>query len=136
MADPLNEMAVFARVVATGSLSSAARELGVSPAFVSRKLSSLEARLGVRLVNRTTRSLHLTEEGAGYHESCSRVLAEIEEANAAVSAGRSEPQGVLRVALPAAFGNQHVAPLIPRFAERYPKVQVAMSLGDRMVNLV
>jgi DNA-binding transcriptional LysR family regulator len=137
MADPLNEMAVFSRVVATGSLSSAARELGVSPAFVSRRLSSLEARLGVRLINRTTRTLHLTEEGAGYHESCSRVLAEIEEANAAVAAaGRGEPQGVLRVALPAAFGNQHVAPLVPRFAERYPKVQLSLSLSDRTVNLV
>jgi DNA-binding transcriptional LysR family regulator len=137
MADPLNEMAVFARVVATGSLSAAARELGVSPAFVSRRLAALEARLGVRLVNRTTRSLHLTEEGAGYHESCSRVLAEIEEANAAVAAaGRAEPQGVLRVSVPAAFGNQHVAPLVPRFAERFPKVQLALSLSDRTVNVV
>jgi len=136
MADALSEMAVFSRVVATGSLSSAARELGVSPAVVSRRLASLEARLGVRLVNRTTRSLHLTEEGSAYHESCSRVLAEIEEANAAVSAGRNEPQGVLRVALPAAFGNLHVAPLIPRFAERFPNVQVALSLADRPVNLV
>lgn len=136
MADAFNEMSVFARVVATGSLSSAARELGLSPAMVSRRLAALEARLGVRLVNRTTRSLHLTDEGATYYESCSRVLAEIEHANASVSAGRQEPQGTLRVALPAAFGNQYVAPLVPQFAARYPAVQLFLSLSDRTINLV
>ena len=78
MGDSLSEMAVFARVVATGSLSAAARELSLSPAMVSRRLAALEARLGVRLVNRTTRSLHLTDEGASYYESCARVLSEIE----------------------------------------------------------
>jgi DNA-binding transcriptional LysR family regulator len=136
MADALQEITVFARIVATGSLSAAARDLGLSPALVSRRLAGLEARLGVRLVNRTTRSLHLTDEGAAYHETCTRVLAEIEEADAAVSAGRAEPRGILRVALPASFGNQHVAPLVPRFAERYPDVQLALSLSDRNVNLV
>jgi DNA-binding transcriptional LysR family regulator len=129
-------MSVFARVVASGSLSAAARELGLSPAMVSRRLAALEARLGVRLVNRTTRSLHLTDEGAGYYESCSRVLAEIEHANASVSAGGQEPQGTLRVALPAAFGNQYVAPLVPQFAARYPAVQLSLSLSDRTVNVV
>src|SRR5207248_8242990 len=82
VADSFSEMSVFARVVASGSLSAAARELSLSPAMVSRRLAALEARLGVRLVNRTTRSLHLTDEGAAYYESCSRVLAEIEHANA------------------------------------------------------
>jgi DNA-binding transcriptional LysR family regulator len=96
----------------------------------------LESRLGVRLINRTTRSLHLTDEGSTYYESCSRVLAEIEQANASVSAGRQEPQGTLRVALPAAFGNQYVAPLVPQFAALYPAVQLALSLSDRTVNLV
>ncbi len=88
-----SEMAVFAKVVATGSLSAAARELGLSPAMVSRRLAALEARLGVRLVNRTTRSLHLTDEGASYYESCARVLAEIEQAEAAVSAGQERAPG-------------------------------------------
>jgi DNA-binding transcriptional LysR family regulator len=101
MADALQEITVFARIVATGSLSAAARDLGLSPALISRRLAGLEARLGVRLINRTTRSLHLTDEGAAYHETCTRVLAEIEEADAAVSAGRAEPRGILRVALPA-----------------------------------
>ena len=104
--------------------------------MVSRRLAALEARLGVRLVNRTTRSLHLTDEGASYYESCSRVLTEIEQANASVSAGRQAPQGTLRVALPAAFGNQYVAPLVPQFAALYPAVQLALSLSDRSVNLV
>jgi DNA-binding transcriptional LysR family regulator len=136
MANALQEITVFTRIVGTGSLSAAARDLGMSPAVVSRRLAALEARLGVRLVNRTTRSLHLTDEGAAYFETCNRVLAEIEEADAAVSAGRAEPRGILRVALPASFGNQHVAPLVPRFAERYPAVQLALSLSDRNVNVV
>jgi len=108
----------------------------MSPALVSRRLAALEARLGVRLINRTTRSLHLTDEGAAYYETCTRLLAEIEEADAAVSAGRADPRGILRVALPASFGNQHVAPLVPKFAERYPDVQLALSLSDRTVNVV
>lgn len=136
MADALQEITVFARIVGAGSLSAAARDLGMSPALVSRRLASLEARLGVRLVNRTTRSLHLTDEGAAYFETCSRVLAEIQEADAAVSAGRAEPRGTLRVAAPASFGNQHVAPLVPKFAERHPEVQIALSLSERTVNLV
>lgn len=129
-------MSVFSRVVAAGSLSAAARDLGLSPALVSRRLAALEARLGVRLVHRTTRSLHLTVEGARYYDACSRVLAEIEDANAEVSLGRAEPQGALKVALPASFGHQHVAPLIPQFAERYPKVELALSLSDRRVSVV
>jgi DNA-binding transcriptional LysR family regulator len=136
MADALQEMGVFARVVATGSLSAAARELGLSTAMVSRRLAALESRLGVRLVNRTTRSLHLTDEGTRYHDACTRVLAEIEDADAAASAGGVEAQGALRVALPASFGHQHVAPLVPEFARRYPKVRLALSLSDRNVNVI
>src|SRR5574339_194709 len=136
MADALQEITVFAKIVGTGSLSAAARDLGMSPALVSRRLAALEARLGVRLVNRTTRTLHLTVEGARYYESCTRVLAEIEDANAEVSKGRVEPQGALKVALPASFGHQHVAPLIVQFAERYPKVELALSLSDRRVSVV
>jgi DNA-binding transcriptional LysR family regulator len=136
MANALQEITVFTRIVGTGSLSAAARDLGMSPAVVSRRLAALETRLGVRLVNRTTRSLHLTDEGAAYFETCNRVLADIAEADAAVSAGRAEPRGILRVALPASFGNQHVAPLVPKFAERYPAVQLALSLSDRNVNVV
>lgn len=136
MRDLVHGMMVFSKVVQAGSLSAAARELGVSTAVVSRTLAGLEARLGVRLVNRTTRSLHLTDEGASYYETCQRILTEIEEADAAVSARRVEPQGLLRVALPASFGHNHIAPLVPRFAELYPKVELALALSDRAVNLI
>jgi len=136
MSDTLSEMSVFSRIVATGSLSAAARDLGLSPAMVSRRLAALETRLGVRLVNRTTRSLHLTDEGANYYDTCTRLLAEIDEADAAVSLGRVEPQGALRVAIPASFGHRHIAPLIPRFVQRFPRIQLALSLSDRNVNLV
>ena len=136
MADALQEMAVFAKVVAAGSLSAAARELGSSPAVISRRLAALESRLGVRLVNRTTRTLNLTVEGSRYYEACTRVLADIQEADAEVAAGRVEPRGALKVALPASFGHQHVAPLVPKFAERYPKVELALSLSDRSVNVM
>jgi DNA-binding transcriptional LysR family regulator len=136
MGDSLYEMSVFSKVVAAGSLSAAARDLGVSTAVVSRRLAALEARLGVRLVNRTTRRLALTDEGASYHEACARILAEIEDADAAAAAKRVEPQGLLKVALPASFGHKHIAPLVPPFAARYPKIQLAFSLSDRTVNVI
>ena len=136
MRDVVHGMLVFSKVVQAGSLSAAARELGVSTAVVSRTLAALETRLGVRLVNRTTRSLHLTDEGASYYETSQRILAEIDEADAAVTSRRIEPQGVLKVALPASFGHQHIAPLVPRFAQRYPKVELALSLSDRSINLI
>lgn len=136
MADTLHEMAVFNKVVATGSLTAAARDLGVSTAAVSRKLAALEARLGVRLIHRTTRRLSLTDEGASYHEASARILSEIEEADAAAAARRVEPQGVLKVAMPASFGLKHIAPLVPKFAQRHPRVQLALSLSDRTVNVI
>ena len=136
MSGSLDEMAVFAKVVASGSLSAAARDLGLSTAVVSRRLAALESRLGVRLVNRTTRRLALTDEGAAYHEACARILAEIEDADAAATARRVEPQGVLKVALPASFGHKHIAPLVPPFAERYPRIQLVFSLSDRTVNMI
>jgi len=136
MADSLYEMSVLTKTVAAGSLSAAARELGVSTAVVSRRIAALEARLGVRLLNRTTRRIALTDEGARYHEACVRILAEVEEADSAAAAQRVEPQGVLKIALPASFGQKHVAPLIPRFAELHPKVRLALSLSDRTVNVI
>lgn len=136
MPDSLYEMSVFSRVVAAGSLSAAARDLGISTAGVSRRLAALEARLGVRLLNRTTRRVSLTDEGAIYHEACTRILAEIEEADAAASSRLVEPEGALKVALPASFGHLHIAPLVPHFAARFPKVRLALSLSDRTVNVI
>ncbi|MSQ63460.1 MAG: LysR family transcriptional regulator [Betaproteobacteria bacterium] len=136
MSDSLYEMLVFSKVVTAGSLSAAGRDLGVSTAVVSRRLAALEARLGVRLVNRTTRRLALTDEGASYHDACTRILGEIEAADAAAATRRVVPQGVLKAALPASFGHLHVAPLVPQFAERYPQVKLALSLSDRTVNVI
>lgn len=136
MSDNLQEMAIFVRVVATGSLSAAARELGLSTAVVSRRLAALETRLGVRLVNRTTRRTSLTDEGASYYENCARILAEIDEADATISAGRVEPHGALKVAMSSAFGLQHISPLVPAFSALYPQLQLALSLADRRVNLI
>ena len=136
MARSLDEMVAFTKTVATASLSAAARELGVSAAAVSRKLATLEARLGVRLLNRTTRRIALTDEGARYYEACVRILAEIEEAEAQATARRLEPQGILKVALPATFGHKHIAPLIPEFAQRFPGIQLALSLSDRAINVI
>ena len=136
MPDALQEMSVFSKVVGAGSLSAAARELGLSIALVSRRLAALESRLGVRLINRTTRRLQLTDEGASYFETCARLLAEIAEADAAVAARGGEPHGDLKVALPASFGHLHVAPLVPRFVQEYPAIRLALSLSDRFVRVI
>lgn len=134
--DPLNDMAVFVKVVGAGGLSAAARELGLSPAMVSKRLSRLEARLGGRLLNRTTRRLSLTEEGARYYERAAQILAEVEEAEALVGAGRVAPRGTLRVSAPAAFGRRHVAPLVKDFTARYPELRIHLDLDERIVDLV
>lgn len=132
----MQHMSVFARVVSAGSFSAAARDLGVSTAVVSRRVAALEARLGIRLLHRTTRRLALTDEGATFHESVLRILREVEEAEAAASAGSAQPRGVLKVAMPASFGHRHIAPLIPVFAQRYPEVELALHLSDRPVAII
>lgn len=136
MSDSLQEMSIFSRVVVAGSLSAAGKDLGLSTAVVSRALASLEARLGVRLINRTTRRLRLTDEGASYFDACTRILSDIEEADAAVAASSEGPQGTLRVALPASFGHQYIAPLIPVFGERFPRIRLALSLSDSEVDFL
>src|SRR5258706_8845125 len=105
-------MQVFVRVVDAGSLSGAARSLNSSLAVISRKLSRLEERVGVRLINRTTRTLALTEEGATFHARCSRILAEIEEAETELTKGRDAASGLLRITSTFAFGRQRLAPLL------------------------
>ncbi len=136
MHEAMQHMSVFARVVSAGSFSAAARDLGVSTAVVSRRVAALESRLGIRLLHRTTRRIALTDEGATFHESVLRILREVEEAEAAASAGSAQPRGVLKVAMPASFGHRHIAPLIPVFAQRYPEVELALQLSDRPVAIV
>jgi DNA-binding transcriptional LysR family regulator len=132
----ISDMAVFARVIVAGSFSAAARELNLSPAVVSKRIARLEERLDVQLLNRTTRELQATEEGAAYYEHCSRILAEIEEAEAAITEGRVRPHGTLKITASASFGRQHIAPAITDFTKRYPEIHIRLNLTDSMIDLV
>ncbi|MEE8189064.1 MAG: LysR family transcriptional regulator [Kiloniellales bacterium] len=132
----LDAMAVFARVVEAESFSQAARELGLSKSAVSKQVSRLEEALGVRLLNRTTRRLSLTEAGAAYYEGCQRVVAEAEAAEQAVTQLAAAPRGRLRVNAPMSFGVRRVGPALPDFMARYPELSVEMTLNDRFVDLV
>ncbi|MEZ4325012.1 MAG: LysR family transcriptional regulator [Polyangiales bacterium] len=133
MAD-LNELQVFAQVAALGSFTRAAAELDMPKSTVSRKVSELEARLGVRLLQRTTRKLSLTEAGHTYFAHAQRVLAELEEAELAVTRMQDAPRGLLRVTAPLNFN--HLAPVVAVFLQRFPEVQVELVCADRVVDLV
>jgi LysR family transcriptional regulator for bpeEF and oprC len=128
-------MQVFARVAELGGFSRAADKLGMSPPSVTSAVRNLEAHLGVRLLTRTTRKVSLTDDGRAYLERCNRVLAEIEETEAALKRTRTEPQGRLRVEMPTGMGHLYVTPALPVFCQRYPKVIVVMTMGDRFVDL-
>lgn len=129
-------MGLFQLVAARGSLSAAARELGISTSAVSKRLARLEHRLGVRLLNRTTRRLSLTDEGEIYLQGASRILAEIGELEQGVGSRRVAPRGLIRVNASFGFGRRHVAPALAAFARSYPEVQVQLDLSDRPLNLV
>lgn len=130
------EVSTFVEVVARGSLSGAARAEGIAPAMIGRRLDALEARLGVKLLQRTTRRLALTDEGAAFLEDCQRILAEMEEAESAVAARSGQAKGHLLVSAPAGFGRQHVAPLLPSFLAEHREVTVNLNLNDRIVDVV
>ena len=134
--DKLRAMQVFVRIVETGSLTAAASALDMSGPAVVRSLAALERSVGVRLLNRTTRRSSLSDEGREYYERCRRVLAEVEAADASLSARRIEPRGRLRLTAPVTFGRMHVSPLVGTFAARYPAVEVELLLLDRVVDLV
>ncbi len=130
------QISTFVEVVARGSLSAAARAEGIAPAMIGRRLDALEARLGVKLLQRTTRKLALTDEGAAFLEDCQRILAELEEAESAVSERSARASGHLLVSAPAGFGRQHVAPLLPSFLAEHRDVTVNLNLNDRIVDVV
>src|SRR5258708_795062 len=134
--DHLAAMAAFAAVAETRSFTAAARRLHASKSLVSRQVAALEAELGARLLQRTTRSLTLTEAGRSYYESVARILADIAEANLSVSQLQATPRGRLRVNAPMSFGLRHIAPAIPDFLERYPEAALAMAVNDRFVDPV
>lgn len=132
----LNEMVLFARVVSRGSFTEAARELGVPASTLSRKVAALEERLGLRLLERTTRQLRLTDAGGVYYERCQRLARDAEEADHSVMALQASPRGVLRVTAPPFFAEAFLAPALSDYSKRCPEVQVVMSLNDRLVDLV
>ena len=134
--EQLTAMLAFARVVETGSFSKAARDLGISKSAVSKQISRLEDRLGVRLLNRTTRRHSLTEAGTSFFEGCQRMLAEADSAEAAVSHLAAGPRGTLKVNAPMSFGIQHLGPALSDFLGAYPELSVDMVLNDRQVDLV
>lgn len=130
------EMQVFCTVVEKGSFIAVVEPLGMSKAAVSRHVNALEARLGVRLLHRTTRRISLTEEGRVFYQQAREVLGLMAAAEHAVISGAQEPSGLLRINAPVSFGVQHLAPLWAEFVSRHPKVELDITLNDRVVDLV
>jgi DNA-binding transcriptional LysR family regulator len=133
--DKLKQLESFVSVATKGSLTAAARAEGVAPAIMGRRLDALEERLGVKLLVRTTRRITLTHEGSAFLEDCQRLLADLANAEASVSAGGVKAAGHLRITAPAGFGRRHVAPLVPRFRELHSEVTISLNLSDRVVDL-
>jgi DNA-binding transcriptional LysR family regulator len=133
--DRLKQLESFVAIATRGSLTAAAKAEGVAPAIIGRRLDALEERLGVKLLVRTTRRLTLTHEGSAFLEDCQRLLVELANAEASVSAGGVKASGHLRVTAPAGFGRRHVAPLVPRFHELHPEVTISLNLSDRLVDM-
>lgn len=134
--DRFSELRAFVEVVRTGAFVKAADALDLSKTAVSRQVSDLEKRLGVRLLNRTTRRLSLTDEGQRFHEHACTVLADLESAEADVMTRAREVTGLLRITAPLSFGILHLAPLWPEFRARHPGATLDVTLGDRVVDLV
>ncbi|MGB0694603.1 MAG: LysR family transcriptional regulator [Rhodospirillaceae bacterium] len=134
--DVLSGMRLFSRVVDAGSFSEAGRAMGLSPSSISRQVGALEDDLGVRLLNRTTRRLSLTEAGALFHERATRILADVEDVTQAVTSLEAKPRGTLRLNVPLGFGNYHVAPALPLFLSTHPEVTVDLTLSDQFIDLV
>ena len=134
--DRLETLRVFRKVADRQSFSAAARELGLSNAGVSKHIARLEADLGARLIDRTTRRMSLTEAGRAYFDRCTRILDDLAEADQAVGQLSAAPRGLLRVTAPASFGVPYLSRLLPEFMARHPELSVDLSFNDRFVDLV
>jgi DNA-binding transcriptional LysR family regulator len=134
--DRLKQLETFIAVISRGSLSAAAQAEGVAPAVIGRRIDALEERLGVKLLVRTTRRISLTHEGAAFLEDAQRIVADLANAEASVSAGGVKASGHLRITAPAGFGRRHVAPLVPKFLALHPEVSISLNLSDRVVDIV
>ena len=133
--EDLAYMVTFARVVKSGSFAGAARKLNVSTSVTSKHVAKLERSLGVRLLNRSTRKLSLTEAGAAYYEHCARIVDEIESSKRAVAQLQATPRGLLRVTAPVTFANSRLGPVLPDFFRRHPDVQIELNASNRVVDL-
>ena len=131
-----NEIILFTKVAEAGSFTGAARLLGLPKSTVSRKISQMEARLGVRLLQRTTRSVKLTELGAAHYERCARIVTEAEEAERAIHAGADAPRGLLRVSAPVEMAGEFLSALISEFLKAHPEIEMELDLSSRFVDLV
>ena len=134
--DRLQAMEVFVAVVDAGSFTQAARRLKLSNANVSTLVRNLEDHLGVRLLNRTTRRMHLTDDGTAYYERCRRILADVEETESALARSRTQPEGMLRVDLPTAFTRLYFIPALPEFLDQYPDLRITVTMTDRRSDLI
>lgn len=134
--DRLQAMEVFVRVVDTGAFTRAAGVLHMPKATVTTLVQNLEAHLGVKLLNRTTRRISVTPDGAAYYERCTRILAEVEETESALSHTKSSPRGRLRVDVPVTFGRRVLVPALPEFFARYPEIRLEVGCSDRPVDLI
>lgn len=132
----LESLRVFTRVVELGSITSGGRDLRLTPAVASKRIKELEKHLGVRLFNRTTRSLTPTEVGKVFYDYAVKALESIEDAEAAVASFSDTPRGVIRVTAPLGAGRRIIAPLVPRFVEKFPATEVHMRLSDRKVDIL
>ena len=133
--DSLHAISIFVRVAEAKSFTKAAKRLGISASGVSKSLTRLEATLRVRLVNRTTRSVSLTDDGVTFFERCRQILGELEDAETAVTRGQTKPRGRLRVQLPVGFGLKVLVPLMAQFIELYPELIVDAEFSDRVTDL-
>ena len=134
--DDIKELRTFVNIVGAESLSAAARDMNLALSVVSKRLASLERRAEARLIARNTRRLALTEEGQDLYERAQRILAEVDEAEAVLTSGRVEPQGLLRVSAPVALGRAHVSPVCRNLVLAYPKISIDLVLTDRLVELI
>lgn len=134
--DLITNMKIFINIADKGSLASAGRDLNLSPSVISKSVNALEDRLGARLLNRTTRSVSLTEVGRAYLDRARRIVGDVEEAEAAVSSVSNAPRGHLRITAPSTFSYRHVAPHLPVFREKYPEVEVEMIISDNQLDLI
>ena len=125
----LGSIELFCLAAEEGGFTAAAQVAGVTPAAVSRSIGRLEARLGVRLFSRTTRSIRLTESGRSYYEECRQALTQLVEAERSVMGQQQEPAGVLRISIPTVYGHFRVLPLLPEFRRRYPQVKIEVHLS-------